>query len=52
MMACHDKDDKVSTEEDSLVPIRCQPHEPLYAGGVTRLVLALESQDKISHEIT
>ena len=32
--------DKVGAEEDSLVPICCQPREPLYAGDVTHLILA------------
>ena len=35
--------DKGSAEEDSLVPMHCQPQarevEPLYAGGVTHLIL-------------
>ena len=36
--------DKGSAEGDSLVPICCQPREfkPLYAGGVTRLILVCE----------
>ena len=34
--------DKGSAEEDSLIPMHCQlrEFEPLYAGGVTRLILA------------
>ena len=32
--------DKLGIEEDSLAPIRCLPHEPLYAGGVTCLISA------------
>ena len=39
--------DKGSAEEDSLVPMRCQPHEfePLYAGGLTDLILCVESKE-------
>ena len=32
--------DKCSAEEDSLVPMRCQPREFEPLGGLTRLILA------------
>ena len=39
--------DKSSTEEDSLVHMRRKPHEfePLYAVGLTRLILRVESKE-------
>ena len=39
--------DKGSVEEDSLVHMRCKPREfePLYAGGLTRLILLVESKE-------
>ena len=42
--------DKSSVEEDSIVHMRRKPREfePLYAGGLTRLILRVESK-KINH---
>ena len=39
--------DKGSAEEDSLVHMSCKPHEfkPLYAGGLTRLILSVGSKE-------